>query len=309
MEKTLDTTDEWIRSRTGISARRVVDAGTVTSDLAAEAARRALQDARVEPAEVDLVVVATGSPDMLWPSTACVVMDKLGLACPGFDVSAACSGFVYALTVTGALIASGQYRTVLLIGADALSRHLNWADRKTCVLFGDGAGAMVLQAVQGQGDLIASVLGADGSGADLLKIPAGGNAIPPSTEAVAAGLQYITMNGPEVFKLAVRATCDAVRQVLGRAKLTIDEVQYLLPHQANQRITDAAAENLGLPMAKVPANIDKYGNTSTASIPLLMDELCKDGRLAAGDVVVLVGFGAGFTWGANVVRWSRGGRG
>lgn len=246
---------------------------------------------------------------MLWPSTACITQRKVGLSCPAFDLSAACSGFVYGLTVVDALIASGQCTTVLLVGADALSRHLDWTDRSTCVLFGDGAGAFVIQATGEESDIVASVIGADGQGGDLLKIAAGGNAIPPSIEAVEAGLQYITMNGGEVYKFAVRATADAVRNVLGRANVSLDEITYVLLHQANQRITDAAADCLGLPKSKVPGNIDKYGNTSTASIPLLADELYRAGDLRAGDILVLVGFGAGLTWGANVVRWTKGGHG
>lgn len=305
----VDTSDEWIRTRTGISARRVVDDSTCTSDLAAEAARAAISDAGLRPDDVDLLLVATGSPDMLWPSTACITQRKVGLSCAAFDLSAACSGFVYGLTVVDALIASGQCGTVLLVGADALSRHLDWTDRSTCVLFGDGAGAFVIQATGEESDIVASVIRADGQGGDLLKIAAGGNAIPPSIDAVEAGLQYISMNGGEVYKFAVRATADAVRNVLGRANVSLDEITYVLLHQANQRITDAAADSLGLPKSKVPGNIDKYGNTSTASIPLLADELYRAGDLRTGDILVLVGFGAGLTWGANVVRWTKGGHG
>lgn len=287
----------------------MVDDGTATSDLAVAAARAAIEDAGIDVADVDLIVVATGSPDMLWPSTACLVQARLGAGCPAFDVSAACSGFVYGLSIVEGLIGSGQYRTVLLIGADALSRFLDWTDRSTCVLFGDGAGAVVVRAVDGPGDLLGSVIRADGKGADILKIPAGGSAMPASAEVVAAGLQFITMNGPEVFKFAVRTTRAVIEEVLGRANVSLDEIKYVLLHQANQRIADAAAEGLGLPSERVPSNIDKYGNTSSGSIPLLMDELYRTGKLAAGDLVVTVGFGAGLTWGANVFRWNKGGHG
>jgi len=309
LEQILDTSDEWIRSRTGIVERRVVGEGVVTSDLALAAAQAALEDARLAPTDLDLIVVATGSPDMLWPSTACVLQGKLGAGCPAFDVSAACSGFVYGMSLVEGLIAAGQYETVLLVGADALSRHLNWKDRSTCVLFGDGAGAVVMRRVDGEGDMLGSVLRADGRDTDILKIPGGGNAIPPSTESVEAHLHYITMNGREVFRFAVRTTCAIVEEVLGRANVALDEVTYVLFHQANQRICDAAAEALGLPKERVPGNIDKYGNTSTASIPLLVDELYRAGSLEAGNVIVTVGFGAGLTWGASVVRWSKGGHG
>lgn len=304
----VDTSDEWIRTRTGIAERRIVGEGESTSDLAVQAAERALDDAGLAKDEIDLLVVATGSPDMLWPSTACVVQGKMGLDCAAFDVSAACSGFVYGLSVVDALLRAGQSRTAILVGADALSRHLNWQDRSTCVLFGDGAGAVVLRATEGPGDILGSVMGADGTGVDLLKIPGGGNAIPPSAESVSAGLQFISMNGREVFKFAVRRTCAAVGEVLGRANVSLDEIRYVLLHQANQRITDAVAEGLGLPRERVPGNIDRYGNTSAASIPLLADELYRSDRLHDGDTVVTVGFGAGLTWGANVVRWNRRGR-
>jgi len=287
-----------------------VEGPEVTSDLAAEAGRAAIASAGISDfSTIDLLLVATGSPDMLWPSTACVTQAKLGLSCPALDLSAACSGFVYGLAVADAMVSSGHYRRILLIGADALSKHVNWQDRATCVLFGDGAGAAVVEAVEdGEAGIVASLLGADGTGVDMLKIPAGGNAIPFSHEVVDAKLQYISMNGKEVFKFAVRATNDAVRGVLGRAGVSIDEIRYLLLHQANQRITTAAAESLGLPTEKVAANIDKYGNTSAASIPLLLDELSREGKLEKGDLLVLVGFGAGLTWGANVVRWTEGGR-
>lgn len=309
LEETVDTSDEWIRTRTGIVSRRVVDENTATSDLATEAARAALADSAIDPSQVDLLVVATGSPDMLWPSTACIVQHRLGLCCPAFDLSAACSGFVYGLSVVQGLIESGHYSTVVLVGADALSRHLDWSDRSTCILFGDGAGAVVVMASDESAGLLGSVLRADGSGADLLKIPAGANRIPPSTAAVEHGLQYIAMNGREVFKFAVRTTSEVVGEVLSRAEVLLDEVKYLLLHQANQRITDAVGEVLGLPAERVPANIDRYGNTSSASIPLLADELYREGRLKEGDIVVLVGFGAGLTWGATVVRWTKGGHG
>ncbi|HEY3374006.1 MAG TPA: beta-ketoacyl-ACP synthase III [Candidatus Aquicultor sp.] len=304
LEAFLDTSDEWIRTRTGIRERHIAAVGDAASDLGVKAARAALEDAGVNPEEVDLILVATSSPDMILPSTACFVQEKLGIrGCAAFDLQAACSGFSYALAVGAQFVETGMYKTVLLVGADAMSRFLNWDDRSTCVLFGDGAGACVIQPVEAGYGVLASHLAADGSRSDLLKIPAGGSANPATEDTVRDKLHYITMNGNEIYKFAVRCIPDAVKTILEKACLTVDDIDYLIPHQANMRIIDAAVERLGIDKNKVIVNLDKYGNTSAASIPLAIHELHKKRNLKRGDILVLVGFGAGLTWGANIIRW------
>lgn len=306
LEKMVDTSDDWIRTRTGIIERRIIDDGMFTSDLAAQAGLKALADAGLEPEEVDLIIVATASPDMIFPSTACLTQRKMGIRnCPAFDLLAACAGFSYGLSVATPYVATGGYKTVLLIGAEALSRFVNWSDRNTCVLFGDGAGAVVLQPVEKGYGVLSSHLAADGFGADLLKIPAGGAVMPGDENSVANRLHSIQMNGNEVFKFAVRVLPKAAKQALHKCGLTVADVDYLIPHQANQRIIDTAAQRLKISSQKVVSNISKYGNTSTASIPLALDELWQTGKLKKGDVLLFVGFGGGLTWGANVVKWSR----
>jgi len=306
LEKMIDTSDEWIRTRTGIAERRVVDSGTFTSDLAAQAGLKALDEAKVSPQEIDLMIVATSSPDMIFPSTACLAQNKMGLKdCPAFDISAACTGFVYALAVADSFISSKTFEKVLVIGADALTRHVNWKDRNTCVLFGDGAGAVILGPVAKDYGILANYLAADGDGANLLKIPAGGSQLPGSEDSFREGLHFVSMNGNEVFKFAVRVIPEAVRKVLSQTGISLEEVNYIIPHQANQRIIEAAVSRLKVKPEKMVSNISKYGNTSTASIPLVIDELWKEGNLKSGDLILLVGFGAGLTWGASLIRWHK----
>lgn len=304
LEKMVDTSDEWIRTRTGIRERRLAGPETAASDLALEAAREALATAGLEAAKVDLVIVATVTPDMAFPATACLVQSALGASCAAaFDLEAGCSGFLYALAVGREFIASGTYDYVLIIGVDILSRITNWKDRNTCVLFGDGAGAVVLGPAPAGEGILSTYLGSDGTGGELLSLPAGGSRCPLDADSLGQGLQYIHMNGPEVFKFAVRVMGDAALQALERAGLDLSQVTYLVPHQANLRIIDAAARRLKLPAERVLVNLDRYGNMSSASIPVALAEAAEAGRFRPGDVLVLVGFGAGLTWGASVVRW------
>jgi len=304
LEQLVDTSDEWIRSRTGIAERRIAAPGDATSDLAARAGAIALERAGVQPADIDLLVVATSTPDMVFPSTACLAQAKIGLTCPAYDLNAACTGFIYAIEMATAMIESGRARTVMVIGADVLSSIVDYTDRSTCILFGDGAGAVVLQASDEPG-VLSVHLGADGTGADLLYVPAGGSAAPVTPENLAAGDTYLKMNGNEVFKFAVRAIPGVTKQALADSGLTTDDVDWLVPHQANQRITDTVAQRLGIPHERVVCRIEDTGNTSAASIPIALDSLYRDGHLRAGNILALVGFGAGLTYGAAIVRWTR----
>ncbi len=306
LESMVDTSDEWIRTRTGIEERRIAGPGENVSDMAAAAGRMAIEDAGLSADDLDLIVLATSSPDAIMPSAACLTQSKIGAGCPAFDLMAACSGFVFGLAASAALIETGAFKTVLLIGSDALTRHVDWSDRGTCVLFGDGAGAVVLQRSSGDSGVIASYLASDGRGADLLRIPAGGSANPGSQATVSEGLHFIKMQGHEIFKFAVRAIPEAVQKVLQLSGMSIEDVKYIVPHQANRRIIDAAAERMGIDSSRMVSNIERYGNTSTASIPIALHELKGQGKLNDGDVLVFVGFGAGLTWGANVVRWGKG---
>jgi 3-oxoacyl-[acyl-carrier-protein] synthase III len=303
LEAMVETSDEWIVSRTGIRERRVAEEDQATSDLAVRAAEVALARSGIAPEEVDLIVVGTATPDHLFPSTAAIVQAKLGLTCPGFDVNAACTGFVYALHTGAAAVESGRANTVLVIGADMLSRFIDFTDRATCVLFGDGAGAVVLRASEDPG-VLSIVLGADGTGGDLLKVPAGGSAIPCTAENLEAGEQYLKMAGNEVYKFAVRVIPRATQEALEDCGHSVDELTWLVPHQANQRILDTIEERLGITHDKVFSNVATTGNTSAASIPLALDDLYTSGRLLPGDLVGLVGFGAGLTWGAAIIRWA-----
>ncbi len=306
LEQMVDTSDQWIRTRTGIVERRVTEDGVTTSDLAYEASIRALTDAKMTPHEIDLIIVATASPDMIFPSTSCILQKKLGIVdIPAFDVSAACAGFVFGLSVAWQYVASGTYNRVLFVGSDALTHFVDWNDRNTCVLFGDGAGAVVLKRTEPGYGILSCSLACDGSGADLLEIPAGAANLPGTCESVRNGKHYIRMNGNEVFKFAVRAIPDISKTALDEAGLCVEDVDYFIPHQANSRIISTAAAKLGIRREKVVCNIDRYGNTSTASIPLALDEIWREGKLDIGKIVLLVGFGAGLTWGANVIRWSR----
>lgn len=304
LQKMVDTSDEWIMSRTGIRERRIAAPDEATSDLALKASANALEDAGIKPGEVDLIIVATNTPDMLFPATACLVQDKLGAGnAGGFDLLAGCTGFMYALSVGAQFIAAGTCRYVLVVGAETLSRILNWRDRNTCVLFGDGAGAVVLGQVPADRGILSTRLGADGSGGPLLCVPAGGSRMAASRETIEKELHYVQMNGREVFKFAVKAMGEGSLEALRAAGLGKEDIDFLVPHQANIRIIESAAKRLELPLEKVHINVERYGNTSTASVPLALYEAVRQGRVKDGDNLVLVAFGAGLTWAAAVMRW------
>jgi 3-oxoacyl-[acyl-carrier-protein] synthase III len=306
LAKMVDTSDEWIRARSGIRERRIASAEQATSDLALLAGQRALDDAGAKASDIDLLIVATITPDLPMPATACFVQHKLGIpttaAC--FDVNAACSGFIYGLDVACAMIASGRYKKALVIGAEKLSSIVDWQDRGTCLLFGDGAGAAVVgtSAKAGAG-LIGTRLGALGEDTDLLNIPAGGSRVPTSAETVARRDHFIKMKGKEVFKLAVRVMEEAARDILEQHGLAAHQIGLVIPHQANLRIIDAIAQYLELPVERFFVNVDRYGNTSAASIPIALDEARKAGRIKEGDLTLLVAFGAGLTYGSALIRW------
>jgi 3-oxoacyl-[acyl-carrier-protein] synthase-3 len=288
----LDTSDEWIRERTGIAERRIADPSLASSDLALEASRAALSAAQLAPADIDLIIVATSTPDYVFPSTACLLQAKLGIKnCPAFDVQAVCSGFVYALATADRFIRSGMNRRALVVGAEVFSRIMDWNDRATCVLFGDGAGAVVLAAGDKPG-IHASVLHADGSYADILSVP--GNVCGGRI----TGSPYLQMQGNQVFKLAVRVLDEVARETLKASDMTVADVDWLIPHQANVRILEATARKLGLARERVVVTVDKHGNTSAASIPLALDEYVRAGKIRAGHRVLMEGVGGGFTWGA-----------
>lgn len=306
LAKIVETSDEWIASRTGIRQRRVADAETTTSDLAAIAAQRALADAHMDAADLDLILCATTSGDYVWPATACVVQERLGAKrAAAFDLSAACSGFCYGLATAAGFIQSQAMRRVLVIGADTLTKQMNWQDRGTCILFGDGAGAAVLTACNSEEGILSSLLGADGSGLESVWIPAGGTKTPTTTETIEAKLNCIAMRGQEVYRFAVKIVPEAILEALKRACLRPSDVSLLILHQANIRIVNAVAERLDIPKENVFVNLDRYGNTSAASVPLALTEAAQQGRLLRGDVVVTCGFGAGLTWAVNVIRWNR----
>jgi 3-oxoacyl-[acyl-carrier-protein] synthase-3 len=303
LEKIVDTSDEWITTRTGIKERRLAAGTEAASDLASAAARQAISRAGVKPEEIGLVIVATITPDLPFPATACLVQDALGIkhaAC--FDISAACAGFVYALSVAGQFISSGAYKHALVVGAEKLSAVTDWQDRNTCVLFGDGAGAAVVSAVK-RGGIISSYLGCDGSRKDLLFIPAGGSRLPASPQSLQARQHYIKMQGNELFKLAVRAMTEAAQKVLRQARLKFSDVDLVIPHQANARIIMAVAKKLGLAEEKIYLNIERYGNMSSASTAIALCEALEQGRIKKGDLVLLDTFGAGLVWGACLIEW------
>ncbi len=303
-EKLLDTSDTWIRERTGISERHVARADETTALMAAEASRRALAEAGLASDEVDSIILATATPDRLLPSVACDVQALIGAGkAQAFDVAAACSGWVYGLVVGEGLIAAGSAETVLVIGAEKLTSIMDWTDRSTAVLFGDAAGAAVLRSGDGSSGIVSSYLKSDGTLAELLWRPGGGTVHPPSPEMLADRSYYLKMAGREVFKNAVRSMSDAAAKALERAGISGDQVDLLVPHQANLRIIEATANHAGIPMDRVCVNVDRYGNTSSASIPLALDEARAAGRLKPGMTVLLVTFGAGFTWGAMVLKW------
>ncbi|HWP57545.1 MAG TPA: beta-ketoacyl-ACP synthase III [Candidatus Acidoferrales bacterium] len=305
LERMVDTSDEWITTRTGIKERRILEEGKGSADMAYHAARRALEDARLDAGDLEAIIVGTCTPDYPFPSSACVLENLLGArGAFSFDVNAACSGFLNALAVADSFIRAGKIKNALVVGSDALSRLLNWQDRATCILFGDGAGAMVVGAAKdGKRGVLSTRLRTDGSYVKTLYVPAGGSLKPADIEAVKARENTITMNGKEVFKVAVRAMEEISRDALREAGVCIDEVALVVPHQANRRIIKALADRLGVPMEKVVVNLDKYGNTSAASVPVALDEARRQGRIAPGDVVLLNAFGAGFAWGAAVIRF------
>ena len=309
LEQIVDTSDEWITTRTGIKERRIAAADEATSDLAYEASKVALERAGLTARDIDVILVATSFPDMPVPSTACLLQNRLGVAgSVAFDLQAACSGFVYGLHTARAFLTSGMHRTALVVGAEVLSRILDWSERSTCVLVGDGAGAVVLRAEELPGDrpttgILSSHLGADGSNWELIHIPAGGSRLPASEETVRKGLHFYRMQGGETFKYATRLMGEACEVALREAGLSLRDVDFLIPHQANLRIMTAAARRLDVPMDRVVVAVDRYGNTSNASIPIALDEAMQDGRVGPGTTAVLVAFGGGATWGAAVVRF------
>lgn len=305
LEKLVDTSDEWIVSRTGIRERRIAQDGQTSASLATQAALNALEVANLLPSEVDLIIVATSSPEHIFPATACIVQDQIGAKQAGaFDLSAACSGFIFALDMASSAIRSGSVESALVIGAETLSRFVNWEDRNTCILFGDGAGAFVLQASDSPGGFISGVMHSDGSGAELLSLPAGGSKLPASTSTVQNGQHFIQMNGREVFRFATRVMTQSTFEVLEKGKLSVNDIHLIIPHQANQRIIESAVKNLKISPDKVVLNVDRFGNTSTASIPIATCEAFQNGRIHPGDNIVFVGFGAGLTWGAALVQWT-----
>ncbi len=303
LEKIVETTDEWIRSRTGIRERHIAAKGQSASDLGAQASLAAIKDAGLTPADIDLIIVATVTPDMLFPSTACNVQTKIGANCGAFDLAAACSGFPYALSVAESFVRAGRHKNVLVVGSEVLSGFIDWTDRSTCVLFGDGAGAAVVSRAKDGHGIVATYLGSDGSQADLLQIPGGGSKYPTSEETLKNRMHYLKMQGSEVFKVAVRTMDLAVRKVLEEGGLKLSDVDCLIPHQANMRILQAVAERLELPMEKVFVNVERYGNMSSASTIVALYEAVKTGKIKKGSKVVLVAFGGGLTWASALIRW------
>jgi len=304
LAKIVDTSDEWIVSRTGIKERRFAKDSVSTSDLAYEAGKRAIEDAGLMSEDIDLIILATLTPDMILPSTACFVQEKLkAVNAAAFDVSAACSGFLYGVTIATQMIKGGANKNVLVIGAEAMSKVLDMEDRDTCVLFGDGAGAVVMSEVKDGYGVLATDIGADGTGTMALNIPAGGSRNPATQTTVDEKMHYLRMEGSSVFKFAVRAMTSSSKRVIDKANLTLDDVDYLVPHQANIRIIETSAKKMNLPMNKVKVNLDRYGNVSAGSIPIALDEAVKEGKIIKGDHVVLVGFGGGLTWGSCLIKW------
>src|SRR5277367_5526766 len=304
LEKMVETSDEWITSRTGIKERRIAAKNEFTSDMAAKAAGRAMKMAGVTADQIDLIIVATITPDMPFPATACLVQHKIGARrAAAFDLEAACSGFIYGLEIAQQFIMSRTYDTVLVIGAEKISSIMDWSDRNTCVLFGDGAGAAVLQNRENSHGLLTAVMGADGEKAELLFMPGGGSRCPATKDSVDARLHYLRMEGKETFKCAVQAMQSAAREVLKRCEIDITKIKCVIPHQANRRIIDAVGERLKTTPEQLFVNLEKYGNTSAASVAIALDEAVAAGRVLRGDLILLVVFGAGLTWGAAVIEW------
>jgi len=303
LEKMVNTNDEWIITRTGIKERHIVKDNEITSDISSKAAMQALEDAKLRPEQLELIILATNSPDMIFPATACLVQDKIkAINAATFDMQAGCSGFVYGMITAWQFIVSGFYNNVLVIGAETLSKFVDWTDRNTCILFGDGAGAVVLKADKVEG-ILSGYLKADGSGADLIKIPAGASKNPASHETVEQRLHYVKMKGNEVFKYAVKYMKRSTISALEKCNISVADVDCFIPHQANIRIISVVAKVLGIKKDKVYINLDKYGNTSAASVAIALDEAVRQGKIQNGDIVVLTAFGAGLTSGSIVIKW------
>ena len=300
----LNVTEEWIETMSGIRERHIAAPSQAASDLGAVAAQRALAQAGVSSDEVDLLIVSTSTPDMQFPSTACIIQERLGIKnVPAFDLTAVCSGFVYALTVGAQFIANEFYRTVLVIGTEAVSRVINWSEKETCMLIGDGAGAVVLRQVPSGYGVLSAKLGADGSGASFMMVPAGGSRKPPTAEVIEKKMNKIQMNGQEVFKFAMKKLPEVTEQALELANLHTEDLKLIIPHQANRRIIEAAARRMELPMEKFMVNVERYGNTSSATIPIALHEALETGRIESGDLIALTGFGGGLAWGSLIMRW------
>ena len=305
LTKMVDTSDEWILSRTGISERRIAEPGESTATLAVDAALQALESTDINAKDLDLIIVATSTPEYLFPSTACIVQDQIGATHAGaFDLSAACTGFIFGVNMAAQAIRTGSIENALVIGAETLSRFTNWEDRNTCVLFGDGAGAFVLQASDRPGGVLTCVMRSDGSGESLLSLPAGGSKLPATHETVDKKQHTIQMKGREVYRFATRVMASATREAVSLAGWELDDVTWVIPHQANMRIIKTAARGLKMPIEKFVINLSRYGNTSTASIPLAACEALQSGRIQDGDRLVMVGFGGGLTWGALTLEWA-----
>ncbi len=303
LAKIVDTNDEWIMTRTGIKERRIAEPGTTTSDLAYEAAREALHQAHLNPKDLDLLIIATTTPDMLFPSAACLVQRRLGAkSATCFDLSAACSGSIFAMITAQQYLMTGRYRNALVVGAEVISSFIDWTDRSTCVLFGDGAGACVMAPVE-RGGILATDMGCDGQAADMLYMPGGGSKHPPSHSSVDQRLHFLKMNGTELFKLAVRRMGESAKRVLEQAGISRQHVECFIPHQANTRIIEAVAKWADLPLEKVYMNLQRYGNTSAASNLIALYEVIQEGRIKRGDHIVMVAFGAGLTWGSILLQW------
>ncbi|SES66640.1 3-oxoacyl-[acyl-carrier-protein] synthase III [Natronincola peptidivorans] len=306
LEKIMDTSDEWIKTRTGIGARRIVEDKIAASDLASKAAEKAIHDAGLTPEDIEVIILATATPDMAFPSTACIVQKNIGaINASAFDMSAACTGFVYALTMGEQFIKTGFYKNALIIGSEILSKVVDWQDRNTCVLFGDGAGAVVLERVEEGMGILSSYLGSDGRNGEYLTLSSEGSKTLSNTANIDENLHCIRMDGNEVFRFAVRVMGTAALKALEKSNISLDEIDYLVPHQANIRIIEAAAKRLKLPMEKVYVNLGQYGNMSAASVPVALDEALKKGCIKKGDTVVLVAFGGGLTWGSTVMKWCK----
>jgi 3-oxoacyl-[acyl-carrier-protein] synthase-3 len=304
LEKLVDTNDEWIIERTGINERRIAEKGQTTSDLAYEASRKALKAAGIGADELDLILVATMTPDMILPSMGCVLQEKLGAKkAVAFDLYAACSGFIYGMSLADAYIRAGVYKNILLVGAEILSRFTDWEDRTTCILFGDGAGAAVIQRYAGKRGILSTHLHSDGSLGHLIQVPGGGAEHPASHDTIRKRMHFIKMKGNETFKAAVRALEDVVQEALTHNKVKPEEIDFLVPHQANLRIIQAMAQRLNMPMEKVVLTLPKYGNTSAASIPMALDEAVRDGRIKENHLLLFEAFGGGLTWASALVRW------